>query len=433
LYISGLNYNMQNTRVTYSPTISGGTINYMLENVVDYYPYGKVLRAYQNGQQEKYLFTQHERDKETGYDNLGARLRDAEVIPFLSLDPKAMKYPSLSPYNYVANNPISFIDPDGGNAYFSSFAKNCKDAGGRLERRLESHGYSTADDVLVQICHLSTGGGDGTGASDTGGGPWQSDRVSNDYGGYSKYGRRNRPSGGKPKTPSHGSGSGSIIRAMQDKASANAFARFQNKKKEQTNHALNRLSNATDRLRKENNNNQNNQNKGFGGNDSYNDDSYNDENPPYGGGGELYACRTCPPEQREKNVPPNRSLDGVIINNPQFINLPEGSSSFIDWANPRRVLGAPARINYRMDGTSNVLPGGNARFNVNFTTYRLQITNSSARWDVGGESAKAFRDWFNGDWSEIDFTKIYFRWPALDAYPTGSPGGWNYGVIEIPK
>jgi RHS repeat-associated protein len=113
LYISGLKYNMQNTRVTYSPTISGGTINYMLENVVDFYPYGKVLRAYQNGQQEKYLFTQHERDKETGYDNLGARLRDAEVIPFLSLDPKAMKYPSLSPYNYVANNPIMFIDPDG--------------------------------------------------------------------------------------------------------------------------------------------------------------------------------------------------------------------------------------------------------------------------------------------------------------------------------
>jgi RHS repeat-associated protein len=113
LYISGLKHNMQNTRVTYSPTISGGTINYMLENVVDYYPYGKVLRAYQNGQQEKYLFTQHERDKETGYDNLGARLRDAEVIPFLSLDPKAMKYPSLSPYNYVANNPIMFIDPDG--------------------------------------------------------------------------------------------------------------------------------------------------------------------------------------------------------------------------------------------------------------------------------------------------------------------------------
>jgi hypothetical protein len=176
---------------------------------------------------------------------------------------------------------------------------------------------------------------DGTGASDTGGGPIQSDRVSNDYGGYSKYGRRNRPSGGKPKTPSHGSGSGSIIRAMQDKASANAFARFQNKKKEQTNHALNRLSNATDRLRKETNNNQKGQNTGFGGNDSY-----NDENPLYGGGGELYACLTCPPAQgggsllaiADASIPNSplqqnsHTIIGVPLNNFNYISPTTGAS-----------------------------------------------------------------------------------------------------------
>ncbi len=32
---------------------------------------------------------------------------------FLSVDPLAAKYPSISPYAYVANNPLRYIDPDG--------------------------------------------------------------------------------------------------------------------------------------------------------------------------------------------------------------------------------------------------------------------------------------------------------------------------------
>ncbi len=48
----------------------------------------------------------------TSYD-FGARLYDPRVGRWLSLDPKAAKYPSLSPYNFVANSPIWAIDPNG--------------------------------------------------------------------------------------------------------------------------------------------------------------------------------------------------------------------------------------------------------------------------------------------------------------------------------
>jgi len=43
----------------------------------------------------------------------GARMYDSRVARWLSLDPLAQKYPGISPYTFVANNPIWFIDPDG--------------------------------------------------------------------------------------------------------------------------------------------------------------------------------------------------------------------------------------------------------------------------------------------------------------------------------
>ena len=42
-----------------------------------------------------------------------ASLEPELVSRWLSPDPLAAKYPSLSPYNFVANSPIYFVDPDG--------------------------------------------------------------------------------------------------------------------------------------------------------------------------------------------------------------------------------------------------------------------------------------------------------------------------------
>ena len=59
-------------------------------------------------------FTGKERDSETGFSYFGARYYDSDILTgWLSVDPMADKYPSLSPYAYCANNPVKLVDPDG--------------------------------------------------------------------------------------------------------------------------------------------------------------------------------------------------------------------------------------------------------------------------------------------------------------------------------
>jgi RHS repeat-associated protein len=80
---------------------------------MDYYPYGKALKSYNLNTAERYQSTGHERDTETGWDYRLARLYDADVGRFLGVDPLAGERSWLNPYNYVQNNPIMRVDPDG--------------------------------------------------------------------------------------------------------------------------------------------------------------------------------------------------------------------------------------------------------------------------------------------------------------------------------
>ncbi len=52
-------------------------------------------------------------DTETGLYYFSARYYDPKHSIFLSVDPMADKYPSMSPYMYCAGNQIIYVDPDG--------------------------------------------------------------------------------------------------------------------------------------------------------------------------------------------------------------------------------------------------------------------------------------------------------------------------------
>ena len=75
-------------------------------------------RSYNAGQADaRYKFTGKEKDTETGLDYFGARYYDGRIARWLSVDPLAGEYPSFSSYNYVANNPMIFVDPTGADWY----------------------------------------------------------------------------------------------------------------------------------------------------------------------------------------------------------------------------------------------------------------------------------------------------------------------------
>ncbi len=82
---------------------------------LQYLPYGeRYVDQRISGYSERFTFTGKERDEETGYGYFGARYMDHELMTmWLSVDPMADKYPSISPYAYCAWNPVKLVDPNG--------------------------------------------------------------------------------------------------------------------------------------------------------------------------------------------------------------------------------------------------------------------------------------------------------------------------------
>ncbi|MEB2780874.1 RHS repeat-associated core domain-containing protein, partial [Algoriphagus sp. C2-6-M1] len=81
----------------------------------DYYPFGLTFNSLlrENSLGNKYLFNGKERQELTGWDDYGARMYMADIGRWGVVDPMADQRSWMTPYNYVQNNPLNRIDPDG--------------------------------------------------------------------------------------------------------------------------------------------------------------------------------------------------------------------------------------------------------------------------------------------------------------------------------
>ncbi|MEA4919205.1 RHS repeat-associated core domain-containing protein, partial [Proteiniphilum sp.] len=86
-----------------------------VQEVNHYYPFGGLFGEGVQPSIQRYKYNGKELDREFGLDmyDYGARHYDAALGRWFTVDPLAEKYYSISPYVYVTNNPIRFIDPDG--------------------------------------------------------------------------------------------------------------------------------------------------------------------------------------------------------------------------------------------------------------------------------------------------------------------------------
>jgi RHS repeat-associated protein len=90
-----------------------------------------------------FVFTGKERDEETGYGYFGARYMDHELTTmWLSVDPMADKYPSISPYAYCIWNPVKLLDPDGREVYITGDEKSKSEALRQIQQKSKNMIFS---------------------------------------------------------------------------------------------------------------------------------------------------------------------------------------------------------------------------------------------------------------------------------------------------
>ena len=115
------------------------------------------------GYNERFTFTGKERDEETGYGYFGARYMDHELTTmWLSVAPMSDKYPSLSPYNYCAWNPVKLVDPDGRDVWHPEIFRDgtinyLADKGDTKETFMKQYGLTSQQtDAIFEKSNVTT-------------------------------------------------------------------------------------------------------------------------------------------------------------------------------------------------------------------------------------------------------------------------------------
>ncbi|PRB00442.1 sugar-binding protein [Chryseobacterium sp. MYb7] len=114
-YIYNYTDHQGNIRIAYYKDASG---NVKVDRTTNYYPFGLEFGDYLGtsfsiSPNYKYSTQGKEKQQETGWSDYGARMYMSDIGRWGVLDPLTEKFAGVSPYNYVLNNPLRYVDPDG--------------------------------------------------------------------------------------------------------------------------------------------------------------------------------------------------------------------------------------------------------------------------------------------------------------------------------
>lgn len=88
-----------------------------VEQSDDYYPFGLTFNSYQRGNnvanQYKISTKELQDELDLGWFDYGKRMYQPEIGKWTSPDPLAYEYFDYSPYTFVLNNPLKYVDPKG--------------------------------------------------------------------------------------------------------------------------------------------------------------------------------------------------------------------------------------------------------------------------------------------------------------------------------